>query len=158
VWIDDNATVAFAHRRLSIVDLSPAGHQPMVSADGRFVITFNGEIYNSEEIRPKLLARGVTFRGHSDTEVMLESFAAFGVDETLQDLNGMFTIGLWDRVKRTLTLARDRLGIKPLYWTKSGKLFLFGSELRALRAHPGWSPRIDRNAVASFMRLNYVPA
>jgi asparagine synthase (glutamine-hydrolysing) len=158
VWLDGEAPVALAHRRLSIVDLSPAGHQPMISADGRFVITYNGEVYNHEDIRPELLARGIRFRGHSDTEVMLEAFAAYGVDATVKRLIGMFAMGIWDRRERTLYLVRDRLGIKPLYWAKFGDLFLFGSELKALRVHPGWNPRINRNAVASFMRLNYVPA
>jgi asparagine synthase (glutamine-hydrolysing) len=158
VWIDGEAGVALAHRRLSIVDLSPAGHQPMASADGRFVIVYNGEIYSHEDIRPSLLARGCTFRGHSDTEVILESFAAFGIAATLPNLIGMFALAVWDRKERTLTLVRDRLGIKPLYWAQFGGLFLFGSELKALRAHPGWSPQINREAVAAFMRHNYVPA
>jgi asparagine synthase (glutamine-hydrolysing) len=158
VWIDAEAGVALTHRRLSIIDLSAAGHQPMTSADGRYVVTYNGEIYSHEDIRPSLVERGVKFRGHSDTEVMLESFAAFGIEATLPRLIGMFTIGLWDRRERTLTLIRDRLGIKPLYWAKFGDLFLFASELKGLRAHPGWTPRIDRGAAASFMRHNYVPA
>ena len=158
MWIDAEAGVGLIHRRLSIVDLSPAGHQPMVSADGRYVISYNGEVYSHEEIRPSLTARGVSFRGHSDTEVMLEFFAAFGVETTLRRLIGMFAIALWDRRERTLTLVRDRLGIKPLYWAKFGDLFLFGSELKALRAHPGWTPRINRNAAASFTRLNYITA
>jgi len=158
IWFDADAGIALTHRRLSIVDLSPAGHQPMMSADGRFVITFNGEIYNFQEIRKELELRGITFRGHSDTEVMLEAFSAYGIATTIKRLIGMFTIGVWDRRDRTLTLVRDRLGIKPLYWAKFDKLFLFGSELKALRAYPGWSPRIDRSAVASFMRHNYIPA
>src|SRR6185437_3942479 len=157
-WVDPEAGVALVHRRLSIVDLSSAGHQPMVSADGRYVMSYNGEIYSHEEMRPALTARGVSFRGHSDTEVMLESIAAFGIEKTLQQLIGMFAIALWDRRERTLTLVRDRLGIKPLYWAKFGDLFIFGSELKALRAHPGWTPRINRGAVASYMRLAYVPA
>jgi asparagine synthase (glutamine-hydrolysing) len=158
LWSDPEAGVALTHRRLSIVDLSPAGHQPMLSADGRFIITYNGEIYNFQELRPELEARGVKFHGHSDTEIMLEAFAAYGVEATVKRLIGMFTIGLWDCHERTLKLVRDRLGIKPLYWAKFGGLFLFGSELKALRAHPGWTPRINRNAVASFMRHNYIPA
>ena len=158
MWADTDAGIALTHRRLSIVDLSPAGHQPMVSADGRFVITYNGEIYNFQELRPELEARGVKFRGHSDTEVMLEAFAAYGVEATVKRLIGMFTIGVWDRRDRTLSLVRDRLGIKPLYWAKFGKLFLFGSELKALRAYPGWSPSIDGSAVAAYMRHNCVPA
>jgi asparagine synthase (glutamine-hydrolysing) len=158
VWIDADAGVALVHRRLSIVDLSPAGHQPMVSASGRYIMSYNGEVYSHEDIRPALIARGVSFRGYSDTEVMLESIAAFGLEATLPRLIGMFAFALWDRQERTLTLVRDRLGIKPLYWAKFNGLFLFGSELKALRAHPGWTPRIDRSAAASFMRHNYVPA
>jgi len=158
LWSDAEAGIALTHRRLSIVDLSPAGHQPMISGDGRFVITYNGEVYNFRELRTELEARSITFRGHSDTEVILESFALNGIAPTIQRLIGMFTIGVWDRRERTLTLVRDRLGIKPLYWAKFDGLFLFGSELKALRAFPGWTPRIDRNAVASFMRHNYIPA
>jgi asparagine synthase (glutamine-hydrolysing) len=158
VWIDAEAGVAIGHRRLSIVDLSPAGHQPMASADGRYIISYNGEVYSHLAIRAELEARGCRFRGHSDTEVMLESIAVSGIEATVARLIGMFTIALWDRRERTLTLIRDRLGIKPLYWAKFGGLFMFGSELKALRAHPGWTPRIDRGAVAAFLRHNYVPA
>ncbi len=158
VWLDEEAGIALGQRRLSIIDLSPAGHQPMVSADGRFVMSYNGEVYSHEEMRGDLVARGIQFRGHSDTEVMLESFAAFGVEASVQRFIGMFAIALWDRKTRTLTLIRDRLGIKPLYWAKFGGLFMFGSELKALRAHPGWTPRINQAAVASFMRHNYIPA
>ena len=158
LWSDADAGIALIHRRLSIVDLSAAGHQPMISADGQLIITYNGEIYNFQELRRELEARGVRFRGHSDTEVMLEAFATYGIEATVKRLIGMFTIGVWDRRDRTLTLVRDRLGIKPLYWAKFGELFLFGSELKALRAYPGWTPRINRPAVAAFMRHNYVPA
>ncbi|MBV9555513.1 MAG: asparagine synthase (glutamine-hydrolyzing), partial [Pseudolabrys sp.] len=138
--------------------LSPAGHQPMTSADGRYVIIFNGEIYSFQEIRADLEARGVKFRGHSDTEVILESISLFGLDATLKRMIGMFAIALWDRKDRTLSLIRDRLGIKPIYWAKFGSLFAFGSELKALREVPGWAPRIDREAVASYMRYGYIPA
>jgi asparagine synthase (glutamine-hydrolysing) len=158
VWSNAEAGIALSHRRLSIVDLSPAGHQPMISADGSYVITYNGEVYNHQTLRPELEARGVCFRGHSDTEVIVEAFAAFGIETTIKRLLGMFTIGVWDQRDRTLTLIRDRLGIKPVYWAKLGRLFLFGSELKALRAHPGWTPHIDRSAVASYMRHNYIPA
>ncbi len=158
MWIDAEAGVCLIHRRLSIVDLSPTGHQPMVSTDGRFVVTYNGEVYNFPDIRKELEGSGVIFRGSSDTEVILESIASLGLGATLSRVIGMFAIALWDRRERTLTLVRDRLGIKPLYWAKFGRLFLFGSELKALRAHPGWAPRIDRTAVASFMRHNYIPA
>lgn len=158
VWSCPEAGLALCHRRLSIIDLSPAGHQPMTSGNGRYVVTYNGEVYNFQELRAELTSKGVTFRGHSDTEVMLEAFAAQGIEPTLKRLIGMFTIGLWDRENRTLTLIRDRLGIKPVYWLKLGGLFIFGSELKALRAHPGWQPRIDRRAVASYLKHNYVPA
>jgi asparagine synthase (glutamine-hydrolysing) len=158
LWSDAEAGIAFTHRRLSIVDLSPAGHQPMTSADGRYVITYNGEVYNFQELRSELEARGIKFRGHSDTEVMLEAFSTHGIVTIVKRLIGMYTIAIWDRHERALTLVRDRLGIKPLYWAKFGGTFMFGSELKALRAYPGWTPRIDRGAVASFMRHNYVPA
>jgi asparagine synthase (glutamine-hydrolysing) len=158
VWIDEDAGVALAHRRLSILDLSPAGHQPMISADGRFVIVYNGEVYSYQPIAAELAGSGHTFRGHSDTEVIVNSFAVNGIEPTLKRMIGMFAIALWDRRDRTLTLVRDRLGIKPLYWAKFGKLFLFGSELKALRAHPGWTVEINRNAVAAYMRHNYIPA
>lgn len=157
VWHDRDAGVAFGHRRLSIVDLSNAGHQPMASANGRWTVTYNGEIYNASELRAELEAGGARFRGHSDTEVLVEACAQWGIEATLPKLIGMFTFGLWDSETRTLFLARDRLGIKPLYWGRFGDLFLFGSELKALRAHPGWTPAVDRNALASYMRHNYVP-
>jgi asparagine synthase (glutamine-hydrolysing) len=158
VWTDLDAGIALGHRRLSIVDLSPAGHQPMTSADGRFVIVYNGEIYNFQDLRPGLEARGVKFRGHSDTEVMLEAFAAYGIAPTVKRLIGMFAIAVWDRRDRTLSLIRDRIGIKPLYWAQFDGLFMFGSELKALRQHPGWRPQTKPDAVASFMRHNYIPA
>ncbi|MBS0534401.1 MAG: asparagine synthase (glutamine-hydrolyzing) [Proteobacteria bacterium] len=158
VWSDPETGTALCHRRLAIVDLSPAGHQPMHSGSGRYVITYNGEIYNFQDLRAELEAKGVTFRGHSDTEVMLEAFTAYGIEAAVKRLIGMFAIGLWDRQTRTLTLIRDRLGIKPLYWAKFGSLFMFGSELKAMHALPGWQPRIDRRAVASYLRHDYVPA
>jgi asparagine synthase (glutamine-hydrolysing) len=158
IWTDPEAGATLVHRRLSIIDLSPAGHQPMVSGDGRFVICYNGEVYSHQPIAAELAAHGHKFHGHSDTEVILESFAANGIEQTLKRMIGMFAIALWDRRDRTLTLMRDRLGIKPLYWAKRGNLFLFGSELKALRAHPGWTPRIDQSAVAAFMRYSYIPA
>lgn len=158
LWADLNAGIALTQRRLSVVDLSPAGHQPMISADGRYAITYNGEIYNFQDIRPELEARGIKFRGHSDTEVMLEAIAAYGIAPTVKRLIGMFAIAVWDRRDRMLSLIRDRLGIKPLYWAKAGGLFLFGSELKSLRAYPGFAPGIDRTALAAYMRHNYIPA
>ena len=158
VWMDEECGIALAHRRLSILDLTPAGHQPMISADGRYVIIYNGEVYSHQPIAVELAAQGHKFNGHSDTEVIVNAFAANGIEPTLKRMIGMFAIALWDRRERSLTLIRDRLGIKPLYWAKFGELFLFGSELKALRAHPGWSAKINPGAVAAFMRHNYIPA
>ncbi|WP_416898643.1 MAG: asparagine synthase (glutamine-hydrolyzing) [Minwuia sp.] len=157
-WADAEAGAAFGHRRLSIIDLSRSGHQPMASANGRFVICYNGEVYNAPEMRSELEAAGSVFRGHSDTEVLLESIALHGLDATLPKLIGMFAFALWDRERRELTLVRDRLGIKPLYWALFGSSFLFGSELSALEQHPDFTGEIDRAALTSFLRFNYVPA
>ncbi len=158
VWCDAAAGIAFGHRRLSIIDLSPAGAQPMVSSCGRVVISYNGEVYNANELRSELEAAGRRFRGHSDTEVIVEGCAVWGVEATVKRLIGMFAISLWDCRERTLYLVRDRLGIKPLYWAKFNHLLLFGSELKALRAHDGWRPELDRDSPASFLRLSAVPA
>ena len=157
-WSDPEAGFAVGFRRLAIVDLSPNGDQPMLSADGRWVIAYNGEVYNAGELRAELEARGSRCRGHSDTEVILEGSAAWGVRATVERLIGMFAIALWDRRERRLWLVRDRLGIKPLYWLQRGPLLLFGSELKALRADDGWSPELDRDALAAFLRTVYVPA
>ncbi|HLO77812.1 MAG TPA: asparagine synthase (glutamine-hydrolyzing) [Magnetospirillum sp.] len=158
IWTDAEAGLALAHRRLSILDLSPAGHQPMIAADGRWVMVFNGEIYNFRVLRAELEAAGAAFRGHSDTEVILEGFARWGIEPTLARLEGMYAIALWDRRDRALTLARDPLGIKPLYWRAEDGLVLFGSELKALAAHAGWRRQIDRHALARTLALGYVPA
>ena len=158
VWVDEAGGVAFAHRRLAIIDLSPTGAQPMVSSSGRTIVAYNGEVYNFDEIRHQLAAEGRgPFRGTSDTEIVLEACEAWGVQRAVERFIGMFAFALWNRETRTLTLARDRLGIKPLYWAQFGSLFLFGSELRALRAHGGWPVALDRNAISAYMRYNYVP-
>ena len=157
VWASPEAGVAFGQRRLAIIDLSPMGHQPMTAANGRYTITFNGEIYNFRELRAELEDRGVRFRGHSDTEVIVEGCAHWGVKATIARLNGMFAIAIWDEQERQLFLARDRMGEKPLYWAIVDGLVLFGSELKALRAHPGWEPGLSRGAIAAFLRHNYVP-
>jgi len=160
VWCDSDAGIAFGHRRLSILDLSPAGHQPMRSACGRYTMVFNGEIYNHSELRRELERSGETqaWRGHSDTETLLAAVAAWGMEPALKKFVGMFAFALWDRQARTLTLARDRLGEKPLYYGWQGETFLFGSELKALKAHPSFHAEIDRQALALFLRHNYVPA
>ncbi len=157
VWSDPAAGVALGFRRLSIIDLSPLGHQPMISGNSRYVLTYNGEVYNFRELRADLEAAGVSFRGHSDSEVVLEGFALWGLEATVRRMIGMFALALWDREKRELHLARDRLGIKPLYWGRQGDLYLFGSELKAFRQHPRFAAEIDRDSLASYMRFAYVP-
>ncbi|MGD8380010.1 MAG: asparagine synthase (glutamine-hydrolyzing) [Gammaproteobacteria bacterium] len=156
-WCDTGAGIALGHRRLSILDLSAEGHQPMQSADGRYVLAYNGEIYNWRALRTELEVAGHRFRGHADTEVLLAGFVQWGVTETLQKANGMFAFALWDRERRRLCLARDRMGKKPLYYGRAGKAFIFGSELKALRAYPGFHPEVDRGALALFLRYRYVP-
>jgi len=156
-WIDESSEIVFAHRRLSILDLTPTGHQPMVSASGRTVIVYNGEIFNFQELRAELEALGTRFRGQSDTEVILEGCERWGVVETAGKMVGMFAFALWNRDKRSLFLVRDRLGIKPLYWGRFGRHLLFASEIKALKKHPAFEGEIDRNALTLFMRHNYIP-
>lgn len=165
VWHDENGQIALVHQRLSIVDLSPAGHQPMISPSGRYVIAFNGEIYNHQVLRRELEKTTQPqggWRGHSDTETLLAGIDAWGFEATLTRAVGMFAVALWDRQTRLLSLARDRVGEKPLYfgWQGQGqrRVFLFGSELGALKAHPAFAAAIDRGALALLMRHNYIPA
>ena len=158
VWLDPNSGIALGHRRLSILDLSSAGAQPMHSHCGRYVISFNGEIYNFAELRAELAAAGSAFRGHADTEVLLEACARWGVERSLRRANGMFAFALWDKAGRVLHLACDRLGEKPLYYGWNGETLLFASELKALASLPGFRPAVDRDALALFMRHGYVPA
>ncbi|RCK36021.1 asparagine synthase [Thalassospira xiamenensis] len=168
MWEDRQAGVSLAHRRLSIVDLSQAGHQPMTGPTGRFVITYNGEIYNHAEIRSALEKEGDTmgltfdWRGHSDTETLLAAFEAWGIKATIKRCVGMFAFAVWDRKTNALTIGRDRLGEKPLYYGWQGygeqKCFLFGSEIKALKEHPAFEKKIDRNALHLFVRHNYIPA
>jgi asparagine synthase (glutamine-hydrolysing) len=163
VWVDVEAGVGLGHRRLAIIDVSPAGHQPMTSADGRYVITYNAEIYNHSELRAELeKQQGAVppggWRGHSDTETLLECVSAWGLDETLPKIAGMFAFALWDRQERQLHLVRDRFGEKPLYYGWVGKDFLFASELKAIRAHPRFDGEIDRRALRLFAARTYIPA
>ncbi len=157
-WCDANAGIVLGQRRLSINDLSPAGHQPMVSASGRFVIVLNGEIYNFRELREAFGPGGYPFNGHSDTEVALATIETFGWVDALTRFVGMFAIGLWDREARALYLARDRVGEKPLYYAKVNGAVVFVSDLNAIREMPGWSPQIDRDALGLLMQHFYIPA
>ena len=155
VWTD--GTCGLGHARLSIIDLSPAGHQPMATHDGRYWIVFNGEIYNFQEIRAELEARGAQFRSHSDTEVILEGYRVWG-DAVIDRLRGMFAFALWDSTLQRLLLARDRLGKKPLYWGELGNALIFGSELKALVAWPGFEPRARLCGDSQYLTYQYIPA
>lgn len=159
-FVEPERGLAFGFRRLAIVDLSEAGHQPMTSASGRYVMVFNGEVYNYESIRRELreAGRAPEFRGHSDTEVMLAAIEAWGLDAAVRRFVGMFAIALWDRTEQTLHLVRDRMGVKPMYYGFAGRTFLFGSELKALRRHPDFRAVVDPAAVAAYLRYLYVPA
>ncbi|MCF8495394.1 MAG: asparagine synthase (glutamine-hydrolyzing) [Alphaproteobacteria bacterium] len=156
-WCDAEAGIALGHRRLSIIDLSPLGHQPMESRSGRYVMVFNGEIYNFPVLRTALEGKGHVFRGHSDTEVLLGALEEFGLADTLPRLNGMFAFAVWDKKERTLSLARDRVGKKPLYYGRSGDTLFFASELKAIRAHPDFTPALNREALAAYLQRAYVP-
>jgi asparagine synthase (glutamine-hydrolysing) len=158
VWSDPSAGLAFSHRRLAVIDLSASGRQPMISPSGRYVICYNGEVYNFLELRKELEIGGGVFCGGSDTEVILAAIDRWGIDEALERLIGMFAFALWDRRKHELILVRDRLGIKPLYWGRVGKAFVFASEPRAFTAVPGFRQEIDQAALAAYLRFNYVPA
>jgi len=151
-WTDAETGIALGHRRLSIIDLSAAGAQPMRSASGRFVIAYNGEIYGATAVREQLEGEGYPFAGHSDTEILLAAIERWGLRKALDAVHGMFAFAVWDREKRQLSLARDRVGKKPLYYGWCGGVLLFGSELKALRAHPEFNHEIDRDALAHFLR------
>ena len=157
-WVDAQAAVALGHRRLAIIDLSPLGAQPMRSASRRFCLTFNGEIYNYRALRAELAGRGMRFCSTSDTEVLLAAIEEWGLPRALERSRGMFAFALWDAAERVLWLARDRFGEKPLYYGQIGNVFLFGSELKALRAHGGWRGEIDRHALALLLHHQYIPA
>lgn len=156
-WIDAREGIAMGHRRLAIIDLSPSGSQPMVSVSGRLVIVFNGEIYNHHALKTDLQSLGAVFRGTSDTEVLIEGMERWGIEATLRRAVGMFALAVWDRDSKTLTLARDRMGEKPMYYGWAGSAFLFGSTIGALRQHPAWDAPIDLDVLALYFRNNYVP-
>lgn len=159
-WFDEDRSIALGHTRLAIIDLSASGHQPMMSPSGRYVISFNGEIYNHASLRKRLTDSNSApaWRGHSDTETLVACFDAWGIRATIDSCLGMFAFAVWDRERRALTLARDRLGEKPLYYARLGSSFLFASELKALIAHPSFARVPDRNAIASFAKFGYIPA
>ena len=158
-WVDSDAGLALSHRRLSILDLSDAGHQPMLSASGRYAIVFNGEIYNHLDVRRKLeIKNQIAWRGHSDTESLLAGIENWGVESTLKELVGMFAFALWDRRDKVLTLARDRIGEKPLYYGWQNDVFMFGSELGALRMHPAFERKINPDVLPHFLKYGYIPA
>ena len=159
IWCDQEAKIGFAHRRLAIVDLSPMGHQPMLSADGRLVLAFNGEIYNHLALRKKLdRERRIGWRGYSDTETLVEAIAAWGLQETVKQAVGMFALAVWNRNTRTLQLVRDRFGEKPLYYGWVGGDFAFASELKAIRRHRRFDNPIDRGALRMLAARAYIPA
>ena len=160
VWVDMEARISLAHRRLSILDLTSAGHQPMISPCGRWVLIFNGEIYNHLLLREELAyTKGCNhWYGHSDTETLLVAFSNWDIETVLRKVKGMFAIALWDRSERVLTLARDRMGEKPLYYGWQRDVFLFGSELKALKAHPAFQDIIDRDSIVLLLRHNSIPA
>ncbi len=157
-WINNAAGVALGQRRLAIIDLSEEGHQPMISGSGRHILVFNGEIYNYRQIRSDLERQGIRFRGSSDTEVLLEAAEKWGLKTALQKSVGMFALAMWDSESETLYLARDRLGEKPLYYGVFNKTFIFGSEIKALIAHPASKRRLDRRALSLYFRYAYIPA
>lgn len=162
IWNDPDLPLVLAHRRLAIIDLSPSGAQPMLSASGRYAMVYNGEIYNFLELRRTLEELGVAFKGRSDTEIFLAALETWGLNLALQKINGMFAIVLWDKKERMLHFIRDRLGKKPLYvgWAGEGesRALVFGSELKALRAYPNFKPELNREALAVYMRYGYVCA
>lgn len=157
VWADASAGVAFGHRRLAVIDLSPAAAQPMTSSCGRWTVAYNGELYGFQRVRERLRRSGRRFRGHSDTEVLVEAIAEWGLPQALERCNGMFAFAAWDNRTRMLHLVRDRLGEKPLYYGTAGSHVVFGSELKAIRAHPQFAARIDHQAAAAFLRWSFVP-
>ena len=158
IWSDKKNNIFFGHRRLSIIDLSHLGKQPMISHNKRLTIIFNGEIYNFSDLKKDLSNENIKFIGNSDTEVLIEAISKWGIKKALSKISGMFSFVIWDKKKKTLYLARDRLGIKPLYYSFSNKIFFFGSQTKSFLKHPNWDNKISINALASFFRLGYIPS
>tara|TARA_Y100000588_G_scaffold133008_1_gene145843 strand:+ start:10006 stop:11925 length:1920 start_codon:yes stop_codon:yes gene_type:complete len=158
IWVDDKSRIALGHRRLAVMDPSQGGHQPMISQDNRLVISYNGEVYNFKELRRDLSASGITFKGHSDTEVLIAGINTWGLFDTLRRVNGMFAFALWDKHTKQLQLVRDRFGQKPLYYGWSGNNLVFGSELSALIQFPGFEQNIDTNSLQLLLQHNNIPA
>lgn len=158
IWLSDESNVSLIHNRLSIIDLTETGHQPMFSNSGRYVIVFNGEIYNFQELRKELGKKGVHWRGHSDTEILLAGFEEWGIEVTIRKTVGMFAIALWDKVHQRLTLIRDRAGEKPLYYGRVGDAIMFASELKSFLAHPEFKVELNYDVIAIYLRYGYIPA
>ena len=158
VWSDEKSGISLSHRRLSIIDLSVKSKQPMVSSNDRYIIVYNGEVYNYLEIRKKLEGLNVRFKTTSDTEVILESISKLGFKKAIQQMNGMFAFAIWDKKIKKLFLVRDRIGIKPLYWFADGNYFAFASEIKAFQVLPWINFQIDTESLSSYVRLNYIPA
>ena len=158
VWLSETGTVGMAHRRLAVLELGPQGRQPMISSSGRFVLAYNGEIYNFRQLKTELEKDGANFRGYSDTAVLLDTIERWGIEEALNRVVGMFAFALWDEHEKRLILARDRFGEKPLYCGWQGNSFLFGSTLQPLRQHPAWVGGVDRQALGGLVRYDYIPA
>lgn len=156
-WQDEKSDLHFGHRRLAIVDLSANGHQPMISQNNRYVLIYNGEVYNSAILRSKLETEGLSFKGHSDTEIILEAFSLWGLDETLALMVGMFALALWDKQTETLFLIRDRVGVKPLYWSIQNNVLLFGSELKTLQQHPAFETKKNQEALSHYLTYGFIP-
>lgn len=158
IWQDEAHNVNLGHRRLSIIDLTQAGHQPMISQNGQLTLIYNGEIYNHKDLQQELSQDGISFKGHSDTEILLEALAHWGIDKTLSKLIGMFAFALWDRKAKKMILARDRLGIKPLYYGIMQNTLFFGSELKSFKAHNKWSGDLDPKAANLYFKYGFIPA
>ena len=156
-WADEEHGIAFGHRRLAIVDLSPDGHQPMISASGRYIISYNGEVYNFKELRKELEAKGIKFKSNCDTEVIIEAIEEWGIKQACQKFIGMFAFSVWDNKEKCLYLVRDRMGIKPLYYGTINDMLFFGSELKPFREHAKWRPEINHDALQEYFRFNYIP-